>query len=192
MTIQFTRCFAMPNAETFSIKPIGEFVRRYLVEAKVSVDPFARNRDWATHTNDINRETSAQAHMDAEDFLSHLAERGVVADLVIFDPPYSPRQVSEHYKAAGREVTAEDTQNGRLYRRVRDAINRIARPGTVVLSFGWQSMGMGVNRGYEPIEILLVPHGGGHNDTICLAERKTIAMSAYADVASMVSSQDRS
>jgi len=177
MTIQFSRCFAMPNAETFSIRPIGEFVRRYMAEAKISVDPFARNRDWATHTNDINRNTSAQAHMDAEEFLIYLADRGVVADLVLFDPPYSPRQVSEHYKAAGREVTAEDTQNGRLYRRVRNAIDRVIRPGGNVLSLGRQTIGMGLARGYLPLEILLVPHGGGHNDTICFAEKKVLAMS---------------
>jgi hypothetical protein len=99
-----------------------------------------------------------------------LAHRGVIADLVLFDPPYSPRQVSEHYKAAGRKVIAEDTQNGRLYRRVRDAIGCIVRPGGVVLSFGWQSVGMGIGRGYELIETMLVVHGGGHNDTICIAE----------------------
>lgn len=174
MTIQFTRCFAMPNAATFSVKPIGEFVQRYLAGATVSVDPFARNRDWATYTNDINRNTTASAHMDAEEFLIYLAERGVVADLVLFDPPYSPRQISEHYKAAGREVTAEDTQNGRLYRRVRNAIDKIIHPGGIVLSFGWQSIGMGLARGYLPLEILLVPHGGGHNDTICFAEKKVL------------------
>lgn len=178
MTIQFSRCFAMPSAETFSVRPIGEFVKRYLAEAPVSVDPFARNASLATHTNDINRNTSAGAHMDAEEFLIYLADRGVIADLVLFDPPYSPRQVSEHYKAAGREVTAEDTQNGRLYRRVRDAIDRIIRPGGVVLSFGWQSIGMGLGRGYLPLEILLVPHGGGHNDTICFAEKKLLAMTS--------------
>lgn len=165
----------MPDAATFSIRPIGEFVQRYLAEAKVSVDPFARNRDWATHTNDIDRNTSAHAHMDAEDFLIYMADKGVAADLVLFDPPYSPRQISEHYKAAGRAVTTEDTQNGRLYRRVRDAIDRIIRPDGIVLSFGWQSMGMGLTRGYLPLEILLVPHGGGHNDTICFAERKVLA-----------------
>jgi hypothetical protein len=178
MTIAFNRCFAMPNAATFSIQPIGLFVQRYLAESKVSVDPFARNKNWATHTNDIDRNTSAQAHMDAEEFLTYLADHAVVADLALFDPPYSPRQISEHYKAAGREVTTEDTQNGRLYRRVRDAIDRIVRPGGVVLSFGWQSMGMGIGRGYYPIEILLVPHGGGHNDTICIAERKALSLSS--------------
>lgn len=162
----------MPNAETFSMKPVGEFVRAYLACSKVSVDPFARDRDWATYTNDINPKTKAQSHQDAEAFLADLAAREIRADVALFDPPYSPRQVSEHYAAAGLPVTTEDTQNGRLYRRVRDALDLIMLPGAVVLSFGWQSAGMGVGRGYELIETMLVAHGGGHNDTICIAERK--------------------
>lgn len=176
MTIQFSRCFAMPNAATFSIKPIGEFVQRYMAGSEVSVDPFARDRDWATYTNDINPGTSAQSHLDAEDFLAELHGRGVIVDLALFDPPYSPRQVSEHYKAAGLQVTSEDTQNGRLYKRVRNALDKIIAPGGIVLSFGWQSGGMGVVRFYDLIETMLVAHGGGHNDTICIAERKGVAL----------------
>lgn len=170
--IQFSRCFAMPNAATFSVKPIGEFVQRYLAGAKVSVDPFARNRDWATHTNDINPGTSAQSHQDAEAFLVRLAAENVNADLALFDPPYSSRQIAEHYRAAGLKVTQEDTQGANLFRRVRDAIDNILSPGGIVLSFGWQSVGMGVGRGYEITEVMLVAHGGGHNDTICIAERR--------------------
>jgi hypothetical protein len=162
----------MPNAETFSVRPIGDFVRRFLVEAEISVDPFARNRGWATYTNDINPSTSAQSHQDAEAFLDGLAAKNVNANLVLFDPPYSPRQIMEHYQAAGLQVTQEDTQSARLFRRVRNAVDRIVAPGGVVLSFGWQSVGMGVNRGYELFETMLVAHGGGHNDTICIAERK--------------------
>ena len=172
-TVLFSRCFAMPNAATFSVKPIGEFVQRYLADAKISVDPFARNRDWATYTNDINPNTSAQSHQDAEAFLAELAAKNVNANLVLFDPPYSPRQVMEHYQAAGLRVTQEDTQSGRLFKRVRNAIDRIVAPGGLVLSFGWQSSGMGTARGYALIETMLVAHGGGHNDTICIAERKT-------------------
>jgi hypothetical protein len=172
MMIRFTRCFAMPSAETFSVKPIGDFVQRFLVEARVSVDPFARNRGWATFTNDINPSTSAQSHQDAETFLDELAAKNINADLVLFDPPYSPRQIMEHYQVAGIEVTKEDTQSGRLYRRVRNAVDRIVRPGGTVLSFGWQSGGMGIGRGYELFETMLVTHGGAHNDTICIAERK--------------------
>lgn len=170
------RSFAMPSAETFSVRPIGEFVQRYLGKSKVSVDPFARNNTWATFTNDIDPRTAAGSHQDAEAFLISLAEKNLSVDLALFDPPYSPRQISEHYRAAGLAVTQDDTQSARLYRRVRDALDALIAPGGVVLSFGWNSNGMGKSRGYEIIELALVAHGGAHNDTICMAERKLTAV----------------
>lgn len=168
----FERTFAMPDAETFSVKPIGAFVRRYLDASKISVDPFARDRDWASFTNDLNPSTKAQRHIDAGAFCDELLAEGVRADLGIFDPPYSPRQISECYRIAGLKAGRDDTQNARLYRRVRDRLDALIAPRGVCLSFGWQSAGMGLKRGYDILEILLVAHGGGHNDTICLAERK--------------------
>lgn len=119
----------MPNADTFSVRPIGDFVRRYLAASKVSVDPFARNKRWATLTNDLNPETEAEYHLDAEDFLKLLASRSAKADLVIFDPPYSPRQISECYKSIGREVGMKETQNAALYARVRNAIAPVLTGG---------------------------------------------------------------
>lgn len=168
----FERTFAMPDAETFSVKPIGAFVQRYLADSRCSVDPFARDREWATYTNDLNPKTKARQHIDAGAFCENLLADGVKADLGIFDPPYSPRQIVECYASFGKKPTREDTQNARLYRRVRDRLDALIVPGGVCLSFGWQSAGMGLKRGYEILEILLVAHGGGHNDTICVAERK--------------------
>ena len=168
-TIIFGRTFAMPNAETFSIKPIGEFVLRYLGSSMSSIDPFARNRALATFCNDIDPATNAPSHLDAEDFCKSINQ---TVDLALFDPPYSPRQISECYKGFGREVTTKDTQNSALYKRVRDALDPLIAPGGIVLSFGWSSNGMGKGRGYQTEEILLVAHGGAHNDTICIAERK--------------------
>ena len=162
----------MPNHDTFSVRPIGEFVQRYLEASTVSVDPFARNKQWATYTNDLNPDTSAQRHMDAEDFLRELHAEKVSADLVIFDPPYSPRQISECYKSVGLTVGMKETQSALLYQRVRNAVMPIIAPGGIVLSFGWNSVGMGKKHGFEQIEILLVCHGGAHNDTICIAERR--------------------
>lgn len=162
----------MPNAETFSIQPIAEFVARYLQSSKVSIDPFARNKNLATWCNDLNPTTSAPFHMDAEDFCKAAYIRGAQVDLAFFDPPYSPRQISECYKGIGREVTTKDTQNAALYKRVRDALDPLVIPGGIVLSFGWSSSGMGKTRGYEIVEILMVAHGGAHNDTICMAEIK--------------------
>lgn len=168
----FSRKWAMPNADTFSVGPIGDFVQKYLKESKVSVDPFARNKQWATYTNDIDPKTSALNHCDAEVFLCNLSANGIIADLVIFDPPYSPRQISECYKGIGMEVGMKETQSALLYQRVRNAIIPIISTGSIVLSFGWNSVGMGKKHNFEQIEILLCCHGGAHNDTICLAERK--------------------
>lgn len=169
--IAFSREWAMPNADTFSVAPIGAFVQRYLAKANVSVDPFSRNKRWATHTNDLNPATAAEHHMDAEAFLALMGARNVRADLVIFDPPYSPRQISECYKAVGMEVGMKETQSAVLYQRVRNAIMPILAPEAVVLSFGWNSVGMGKTRGFVLQEILMVCHGGAHNDTICIAEK---------------------
>lgn len=173
--MKFSRHWAMPSANTFDVPPIGDFVRRYLRESKVSIDPFSRNKDWATHTNDLNPKTSAQHHLDAEEFLKLLlAQGGVSADLVILDPPYSPRQISECYQQVGRSVGMKETQSALLYKRVRDAVVPLLALDGIVLSFGWNSVGMGKNRGFEIQEILLCAHGGAHNDTICLAERRVI------------------
>lgn len=166
------RIWAMPNKDTFSIKPIGEFVQKYLAKSKVSIDPFARNKEWATHTNDLNPETKAQHHMDAIEFLKKMSADGVKADLIIFDPPYSPRQISECYKSIGKEVTSKDTQNAVLYSGCREAMLPLLADEAVVLSFGWNSAGMGLTRGFHPIEILLCCHGAAHNDTICMAESR--------------------
>ena len=171
--MKFNREWAMPSADTFSIRPIGDFVKRY-IQNGVSVDPFARNGTLATITNDINPNTSAQYHMDAIEFLDMYAVGGALADVVILDMPYSPRQISECYQELGRKVAMADTQSGNLYRRVRDAVMPILRPDGIVLSFGWNTVGMGKKRGFEIVEILLVCHGGAHNDTICMAEKRIV------------------
>ena len=165
--LEMRRVWAMPSADTFDVPPIAALVRKYL--HGVSVDPFARNKRWATHTNDLNPATEAENHLDAVKFLELLATRGVKADCILLDPPYSPRQITECYAAAGLKAGMKDTQNAALYSRVRTAARRLCTSGTTVLSFGWNSAGMG--KGFEMLELLLVAHGGAHNDTICLVER---------------------
>jgi hypothetical protein len=169
--VTINRVWSMPSADTFDIAPIAAFVRKYLGHSMVSIDPFARDKRWATHTNDLDPSTSAEYHMDAVKFLGTLKFRGVRADLAIVDPPYSPTQIARCYKSLGIPVGKAETQNARLYRDVREALLPLLNPGATVLSFGWNSSGMGTTRGFTPLELLLVCHGGAHNDTICLAER---------------------
>lgn len=169
--IIFRRVWAMPNKDTFDVKPIGKLVRRYLEQSKLSVDPFARNKRWATYTNDINPDTQAEEHLDVMDFLMRKWSLGTMADLVIFDPPYSPRQIKECYDSIGRKMGQLDAMRTN-WQPERDVIDRLLVPGGIVISCNWNSMGMGKKRGYEFVEGIMVCHGVGHNDTIVMVERK--------------------
>ena len=163
----------MPNKNTFDCLPIGNLVKKYLAEAKVSIDPFSRNCKWTTYNNDLDPNTEADSHLDARDFLKLLISRGIIADLIILDPPYSQVQVARAYNSVGREYKPfGDDNNAVLYREVRDLSDKLLSTRGLVLSFGWNSAGMGKKRGYEILEVLLVCHGASHNDTICMAERK--------------------
>jgi hypothetical protein len=166
--IKISRAWAMPNAWTFTIKPIKRLLERYVGDGKNWVDLFAGKNSPAEITNDINPEMPTQFHLDATEFALWLPRSDY--DGVLFDPPYSYRQVSEHYKAVGRKVTALDTST--FYNRAKNAIANKIKIGGYAISFGWDSNGFGKNRGFEIVEILLVAHGGHHHDTIVTVERK--------------------
>lgn len=174
MPVEFRREWAMPSPDTFSIKPIAELLKRWLSFSESVIDPFARNSKWANVTNDLNPETNADEHLEATDFLARcLARYGEESfDAVLLDPPYSPRQISEVYKAVGRDVTGRDTQNARLYKECKDAMTLLLRPGGVAITCGWNSGGFGKGRGFTLREVLLVPCGGAHNDYIVTVETK--------------------
>lgn len=165
-----TRVFAMPSPDTFSIRPIADLLNRWLKAEHVSVDPFARNSTRATITNDLNPSTAAMFHMKAEDFVLTLEPAS--ADVALFDPPYSPRQISEVYQQVGLACGTKDTQNARLYKSVKDGLHAALKPGGVAICCGWNTMGFGLGRGYTMEEILIVAHGGAHNDTLVTVERK--------------------
>lgn len=167
--MKITREWAMPSGNTFSIKPIYRFISKYLKQNIISIDPFANKNRLAKITNDLDPDMGAEYCMDAIDFLKMLDFESV--DLILFDPPYSPRQVSECYKKLGKTVNMQTTQNS-FWSNMKDEIVRITKPSGIVLCFGWNSQGIGLKRGFEMQEILLVAHGGNHNDTICTMERK--------------------
>lgn len=169
--IKFGRSWEMPNANTFDIKAIGRLIQRHNKAGIISIDPFANRNTIASITNDLDPEMNCDYNMDALDFLKIFKTNSV--DLVLFDPPYSSRQVSEVYKKFDKTVNMQTTQSS-FWGDMKIEIGRICKPNGLVLSFGWNSCGVGINRGFELLEILLVCHGGAHNDTICTVERKNV------------------
>lgn len=163
------RQWAMPSRWTFRIKPIAELIARYVDPRDVWADPFAGENSPATITNDLNPTRPTDYHMQAVDFLRAFDDESL--DGVLFDPPYSPRQVKEVYDEIGIALAQVDTQ-AKFWSQCKDEIARSVMPGGLALSFGWNSQGMGKSRGFTLEEVLLVPHGGMHNDTIVTVERK--------------------
>lgn len=168
--IRIERTWSMPNKNTFEIPPIKALLEEEVDLSKYWIDPFANRNKIASVTNDLNLEYDTDYHLDALDFLKLFEDASV--DGVLYDPPYSPRQVSECYNDVGYTVTW-DTTKASFWGNHKREISRIVKIGGKVITFGWNSGGIGYKYGFEIERILLVPHGGWHNDTICTVEVKT-------------------
>lgn len=165
----------MPNSRTFSITPIKNLILQELTKGIV-LDPFANDAmlkrymtDQIFITNDLDEQYETDFHIDALDFLKRFEDSSI--DMVLYDPPYSPRQVSECYKNLNKTVNMQTTQSS-YWAKQKNEIARILKPNGKVITFGWNSGGIGKKYGFHITRILLVPHGGWHNDTICTVEIK--------------------
>jgi hypothetical protein len=167
--VVFNRIWAMPNKNTFDIKPINKLIYRYHKNEFISIDPFANKNRIAKITNDIDPEMRCDYCMDAIDFLKTFEKDSV--DIVYFDPPFTVRQVSECYKKMGKTVNMQTTQAS-FWGNLKKEIKRIVKNNGIVISLGYNSGGIGITNNFEILEILLVPHGGPHFDTIVTVERK--------------------
>ena len=159
----------MPNKWTFTIKPIKELLNRHVGDGKEWLDPFAGKNSPAEITNDINLDMPTKYHFDALGFLKIQENNSAIG--IILDPPYSLRQISEHYKKAGIKITGWHTSAG-WASAIKNETARIIKPNGKAICCGWTSMGLGKGRSFEMCEILLVPHGGSKNDTIITVEKK--------------------
>lgn len=167
--MKINRVWAMPNKWTFEIKPIRHLIYRYGGDFKGWIDPFAGMNSPAEITNDLNPEMPTKYHLYAKDFVEQL--NGQMFKGCLFDPPYSYRQVKEHYETQGIKPTQLDTSTN-FYNRVKRPAGRKIELGGYVICFGWNSNGFGKKAGFKIIEMLIVAHGGHHNDTIVTVEQK--------------------
>lgn len=167
-----TRKWAMPNKNTFSIKPIKDLIEKY-IEGKW-IDPFANNSIFKESliTNDINAEYGTDYNLDALDFLKQFDDNSI--DGVLFDPPYSIHQIIQVYDGFGKIKS---------FSRYAFELKRIIKSGGYCISFGWNTNGMPfemktnnikVKTGFlkDKTEILVVAHGGCHNDTLITVDKK--------------------
>lgn len=164
-----TRIWCMPNKWTFEMEPVERLLHQYMQpRSGLWIDPFAGRSNLADVTNDFDPEKDTDYTMEATDFLQTFEDDAVDGG-VLFDPPYSYEQVKRAYDNIGDSPSQEDTST-RFYALPKDEIERICADGAYVISFGWDSNGVGSTRDFEREEVMLLSHGAGHNDTICTVE----------------------
>ena len=169
MTLNFEHYFSMPNHLTFNIKPINKILQKicWPLGERIIIDPFAnRNHGFATYYNDINPDNYGTS-LDALEFIGLYSTSSV--DVVLFDPPYSLRQLKECYDSIGVSLTQEDSQT--YFSRLKKEISRVLKPGGLCISFAWNTNGIGKNLGFEKLKIAIIHHGGVRNDTLVLVEK---------------------
>ena len=146
--MKIERVWAMPNKRTFDIPPIRKLLDEELGRDFVDPFPYPFKHDAIKYLNTFEAQS---------------------VDNLMFDPPYSQRQLREVYDNAGLSL---EIMNNSYWSKCKDGIARIIKPCGKVISFGWNSSGIGKNRGFEITRVLLVCHGSQHNDTICIVEKK--------------------
>ena len=148
---QIVRMWSMPNHKTFEIPCIKQILNDELNNDYL--DPFPLSE-------------SVFLKVDALQFLKNLKSNS--ENKIVFDPPYSQRQLKEMYQNIGFSYD----MNNSYWSQCKDEIARITKSDGLVLSFGWNSNGIGKKRGFKIIKIWLIAHGSQHNDTIITLEKK--------------------
>lgn len=152
------------------MRDTAQFMQSQLaIEPLIIVDPFARNCPLGgEYTNDIDDNTTAYNHEDAIEWLSGLQSN--LADLVIFDPPFSQRQAVEKYGAITNVYSTPGYVADAML-----AIERVLKTGGYLLKFGYNTTRH--KAGFELVKTWVVNMGGNRNDvlvTLWINEQKTL------------------
>jgi hypothetical protein len=162
--IKFTYLKQPPKKYTFEMQKLYKWTVQNCVGKTLNLFAGKTLLSGVDETRvDLNEEMPADFHMDAYDFVLMAKDRGWSYDTVIFDPPYNLRKSREKYFGV---YTSE-------LRKIKTELPHIINKNGIVISYGYDTTGMGKQRGFELIHVCVVNHSGDHNDTLCIIERKT-------------------
>jgi len=144
------RVWAMPKSDATRMQPVNQLL----------VEEMGDDEGW------VDTLFSSPRSGYAPDAL-RLHPSGAM-DGVVLNPPITFKQAERYIKSFGK------TWDGRTswWKVLKDEASRVIRPGGKCISIGWDSNGLGKNRGFLMERILIVAHGGHWRDTLVLVERK--------------------
>ena len=120
-----------------------------------AIDGFAResfvNDLECFITNDLNPEFACDYNLEWKDFAKQLQGMKSEIDLVLFDPPYSLRQLKDHYDGIGKDLELWQTHN--MWKEGKDIVAKLMPVGSRVVSLGWTTSGFGAKRGFDKVAV---------------------------------------
>ncbi len=111
---------------------------------------------------DLDIDTPADLHLDVRKAVNILAKRRRKFNTIIIDPPYNWRKAKEKY---GSRMIGQFPQ-------LKNELLSIIPINGRVITFGYDTVGMGKTRGFKKIEICVICHGGETHDTLCVIEKR--------------------
>lgn len=158
--MEMTYLLQPPNKWTFRQPKLKSWVEQHCKGKVLNLFAGKTKLNVDEYRVDSNPEMPADYHGEALEFIN---STDMKFDTVILDPPYSLRKSFEKYE--GHYIGSKWTQ-------IKRALPQILNDGAIVISLGYNSVGMSRSLGFEKIAICLVCHSGDRNDTIVTAERK--------------------
>ncbi|QKJ32836.1 hypothetical protein HQ865_24795 [Mucilaginibacter mali] len=158
-TLHFDHIRCPLHRYTFSVKAIRHWVEQTCEGRVLNLFAGETRLNVNEVRNDLDPDMPADFHEDALIFLRGWT--GEAFNTILLDPPYAYRKSMELYKGM---ICSP-------FRQLKDAIPACLAPNGLVITFGYHSIVMGVNRGFTLECLALFSHGGAIHDTIAAAER---------------------
>ena len=122
-------------------------------------DPFARNCQWAQPwTNDINIDTKAKWHLDAEEFLREISDERFA--IMLLDPPFSDRMSKDKYQSSGNLYASDSAK----MLRIQKLAGNLVVPGGFIIKAGYNTNKP--HNCFDLVEVRIVAMGNCRNDVL--------------------------
>lgn len=164
--IAFTYLYQTPNKFTFKQKKLKKWVEGFCKGKVLNLFAGQTILDVDEFRVDLNPEMIADWYGDAYDFVT---TTDLKFDTVVLDPPYNLRKAREKYN--GNYIGS--------FTKIKNELLRVLNPGAIIITLGYDSLGMGRKRGFKKIAICLICHMGDFNDTITVVEERLPRIEDY-------------
>ena len=157
--MDFTYLTQPPNRYTFRQPRLKKWIEAWCSGKVLNLFAGLTKLNVDEYRVDASSSMVADYYGDAYKFVK---ETDMKFDTIVLDPPYNLRKAREKYD--GVYIGS--------FTKIKNELNRILNHDGVIITLGYDTVGMSKIRGFKKVAVCIVCHNGDHNDTLCLVEKK--------------------